>query len=215
MRSFFATAFASGTVLLLMSGNAAADEPRATSEPPSYAWQILAADGLALAFSATVYATSPPAQTKVGSGGSADHGPSDTPWYAPGGPPLYFILSQPGVLRWAALGTYALSAPAIHLSHGRPGVAALSFGLRAGVPLLVVGATLATTSALCSSQSDGPAVCSAIVDWLGAFAMAAAYVGVVAYDAARLARPATLRPSCVPSVQAVRGGAVLGFEGVL
>lgn len=35
----------------------------------------------------------------------------------------------------AAVGSYLLVPPIIHLAHGRPGIAAASFGLRLGVPL--------------------------------------------------------------------------------
>ncbi len=50
-------------------------------------------------------------------------------------------------------GGYVLGAPAVHWSHARPGSAALSLGLRVGVPLLSVGVLSAGSSASCPARS--------------------------------------------------------------
>lgn len=57
------------------------------------------------------------------------------------------------LLETAGLAGYALAAPAVHFAHGQPRRAALSLGLRVGLPLLVGGVLAAEGAARCP---DGP-----------------------------------------------------------
>jgi hypothetical protein len=67
------------------------------------------------------------------------------------------------------VGSYLLAAPIIHLAHGRPGIAAASLGLRAGLPMggALLGAALAgdCRGELCGA---GGAVIGFVVGILGA-----------------------------------------------
>lgn len=116
---------------------------------------------------------------------------------------------NPGVL----FAGFALGGPTVHLIHGNPGRAALSAGLRVGLPL--AGAYLGAASADCS-RSD---------DWcgLGELVVGGAIGGLVALaiDASMLAVDQTTEEAplryrgirATPMMGATRGGMTLGLDG--
>lgn len=84
---------------------------------------------------------------------------------------------SPEVAAGAFIGGYLLAAPIIHFAHGRPGIAAASFGLRLGMPLL---------GAAAGALADG---CGERGEWCVAgpvIGMALGMLGAVVLDASLL-----------------------------
>jgi hypothetical protein len=96
-------------------------------------------------------------------------------------------------------GIYLMGAPVVHLAHGRPGVAAASLGVRAGVPTVLVGGayfgTVAAVRAIAKSDSGGgwgPSAPAALgmlaVVTVGGLVAASGIVLPIVLDAAVLGR---------------------------
>ena len=60
---------------------------------------------------------------------------------------------------------YTLGAPVVHWSHGQPGKAAASLGLRIGAPLIAVGLLSATSAARCpvAAEQDDAHYCQEVL----------------------------------------------------
>lgn len=113
-----------------------------------------------------------------------------------------------GAIGWLGVGGYSLGGPILHIGHNRPGRAAASLALRAGLPLagLMVGLQLG---------DDG---CGNLDCQTGAVAgLALGAVAAAVVDATVLARRADSdrpRPALVPTVAtAPGGGASIGLAG--
>lgn len=112
-----------------------------------------------------------------------------------------------------AYGTYVLGGPIIHLLHHRPGRAAISFAMRAGLPIglgLLSGASGGQSS--CSASTDCGPEWGPFLRFAGGFLVGALTASIV--DSAVLARgddpPAR---SVSPMVAPSRGGFTLGVAG--
>jgi hypothetical protein len=71
-----------------------------------------------------------------------------------------------------AFGSYAFGGPAVHIAHGRYGVALGDLGLRVGAPLLFALAAVATTNpASCFTGQFCPSFALVAIGYLGAMAI--------------------------------------------
>ena len=167
----------------------AGDEPPAEEDAPAprtpkrYREQVLVGDALAVALSLIV--------DRVSADGNA----------------------RPGALATFTIATYFFTAPAIHGFHREGRRALVSFGLRAGLPLLF---------GLDGEQLDGAPPCETCKDSLRSrgkvIGLTAGVLLAMAIDGALLSRPRrqrTERPRAAwtPAVSGVRGGALAGLAG--
>jgi hypothetical protein len=94
----------------------------------------------------------------------------------------------PAALTYAGLGLYALGAPAVHLGHGRGGIAAADLGLRVGAPLVLGFVGMAIEFATTTPQPCGSGPCSSFRGVEGfALGFAGGSVAAVIVDASVLA----------------------------
>ncbi len=114
-----------------------------------------------------------------------------------------------GAVGGFALATYAVGAPLVHVLHGRPGAAARSMGLRAGMPILggLVGYGLLSMGHGNSGDDISPGAVGAILGvFAGAIAASAIDIGVLAKgdDVPRVG------PAVTPTTN---GGMTFGLSG--
>jgi hypothetical protein len=158
-------------------------EAPAPRGPKNYRVQVIVADAAAVALSFIV--------DRVSSDGNA----------------------RPDALATFTIATYFFTAPAIHGVHREGRRALLSFGLRAGLPLLL---------GFVGEQIDGAPPCEACQDSLRSdgkvFGLTAGVLLAMAIDGALLARPTRPRAerpraAWTPAVHGVPGGALAGLAG--
>jgi len=162
-------------------------QPAAETPPPrtpkSYRAQVIVADASAIALSLII--------DRLSADGNA----------------------RPDALATFTIAAYFFTAPAIHGFHREGRRALLSFGLRAGLPLLF---------GFLGEQIDGAPPCESCQDSLRSdgkvFGLTAGVLLAMAIDGALLSRPIrarTERPRAAwtPAVHAVSGGALAGLAG--
>lgn len=110
-----------------------------------------------------------------------------------------------------ALGTYLAGGPVVHLLHGHPGKAALSLGLRVGVP--VTAGAIAAAATQCKPELDGEACgMGTVIATIGSAALGAVVASII--DGTAIARdPVPNAPSVSPVVQVGKNGGVVGLAG--
>lgn len=111
---------------------------------------------------------------------------------------------------------YDLGGPTIHWLHGRRGIAAASFGVRNGVPLVGVLVGVVVGS-LCNHEQVGPSGCRSQAAGYGALAGFAAASAIdatfLAFDAPPVEKRAASGFRWAPLVTPAEGGATLGVVG--
>jgi len=111
---------------------------------------------------------------------------------------------------------YDLGGPTIHWLHGRKGIAAASFGVRSGVPLVgvLVGVVVGSS---CNHEQAGPKGCRSQAAGYGALAGFAAASAIdatfLAFDAPPAEKRGASSFSWAPLVAPAEGGATLGVVG--
>jgi hypothetical protein len=111
---------------------------------------------------------------------------------------------------------YDLGSPTIHWLHGRKGIAAASFGVRAGVPFVGVLAGMAVGSCGGADTQAGRACRSQAAGYgaLAGFALATAIDATFfAFDAPASEKPRGVGLRWVPLAVPAEGGATLGVVG--
>jgi len=130
-----------------------------------------------------------------------------------------------GSLSLIGLAGYVVGAPIVHLSHGRVGAAAASFGLRTALPIagMMAGFKLGPNDLACSGSSpaedgghgDGGGCSGSITGAMGGLLLGT--IAAVTIDAKYLSnyeRVATTQPTWSASVQNVKGGGMtFGVNG--
>ena len=119
-------------------------------------------------------------------------------------------VGPPDVLTQAAIGTYALGAPLVHLGNGHGLRAVASLALRVALPAAgaAIGVRLQGHSE-CTSCIDNPPPLVGLIFGLGVGGLTA-----VVLDYAVVGKPVKVtRSGWVPSATPLRGGATVGVSG--
>jgi hypothetical protein len=107
---------------------------------------------------------------------------------------------------WLAAGGYVFGAPLVHVAHGNPGRAALSFGMRIGLPLAFFG-----TGYLMEDCSRGKESCGLVSLAIG---MPLGMVTAITLDASVVARDTVKESFAIaPTAILARNGASVGVAG--